>query len=155
MRKRCRSVFTMEGVKTVLVEWDIIFNCNTVYQDTSSSWAWIAKDGNIRVSNGIGTPNTWAVTSLAWVYVAIGNTTTTGKFEWADAATTSAILRVEGSLYGNANPLFNSRLYARGTSAYDILTTGTIITYSNRALVNPPPLLSQYLNNYSVERVVK
>ena len=72
-----------------------------------------------------------------------------------DNKTTTAILKIDGSLYGNATDLFDSRLYARGTSAYDILTTGTIISYSNRALVNPPPLLSQYLNNYSVERVVK
>ena len=48
-------------------------------------------------------------------------------------------------MYGNATPLFNSRLYARATGAYDILTTGTILTHSNRALVNPPPLHSQYL----------
>ena len=58
-------------------------------------------------------------------------------------------------MYGNATPLFNSRLYARATGAYDILTTGTILTYSNRALVSPPPLLSQYLGNYSVQRVVQ
>lgn len=58
-------------------------------------------------------------------------------------------------MYGNATTLFSSRLYARATGAYDILTTGTIINYSNRALVNPPPLLSQYLGNYQVERVIQ
>ena len=58
-------------------------------------------------------------------------------------------------MYGNAKPLFDSRLYVRGTSAYDILTTGVIMGYSNRALVNPPPLLSEYLNNYSVTKVTK
>lgn len=58
-------------------------------------------------------------------------------------------------MYGNATPLFQSRLYVRGTNAYDILTTGVILSYSNRALVNPPPLLSSYLNNYSVSRVVR
>lgn len=81
--------------------------------------------------------------------------TTGGDITYTGANTTSTILRIEGSLYGNATPLFNSRLYARGTSAYDILTTGTIISYSNRALVNPPPLLSQYLGNYDVQRVVR
>jgi len=151
-----RSVFTMEGVRTVLVEGNIILNCNTVYADTSASWAWIAKGGDIQVYNGTGTPNTGAVTNLAGVYVAIRDMTNQGgDIRWIGATTTNAILRIEGSLYGNATPLFNSRLYARGTSAYDILTTGTIISYSNRALVNPPPLLSQYLGNYNVERVVK
>jgi hypothetical protein len=135
----------MDGIRTVLVEGNIIFNCNTVYPDINTSWAWIAKGGNITVDKSLN--------NLAGVYVAIGDTILTGQFRGTDP--TSTILRIEGSLYGNATPLFSSRLYARGTSAYDILTTGTIITYSNRALVNPPPLLSQYLNNYSVERVVK
>lgn len=145
------KTFTMTGVVTVIVDGKITFNCNTAYPsgDTTSSWAWIAKNKNIIVDK--------SVTNLAGVYVVIpataGNTTTTGQFQGTDA--TNTILKIDGSLYGNANPLFSTRLYARGTSAYDILTTGTIITYSNRALVNPPPLLSQYLNNYSVERVVK
>lgn len=143
--------FELVGVVTIIVEGNITFNCNTAYasNDTTSSVAWIAKGGNITVDK--------SVTNLAGVYVAIpamvGDTTTTGQFKGTDA--TNTILKIDGSLYGNANPLFTSRLYARGTSAYDILTTGTIITYSNRALVNPPPLLSQYLGNYSVERVVK
>lgn len=145
----------MTGVRTVIVEGDIIIRCNTVYENALSSWAWIAKDGNIIIDNGDGTVNNKGITNLAGVYVAIGDTLNTGKFTPIAGITTSAILKIDGSLYGNANPLFNSRLYARGTSAYDILTTGTIITYSNRALVNPPPLLSQYLNNYTVERVVK
>jgi hypothetical protein len=139
------QVFALTGVTTVIVEGNIRINCNTAYPsgDTTSSIAWIAKGGNIIVDA--------SVTNIAGVYVAIptttGDTTTTGP--------TNTILKIDGSLYGNANPLFTTRLYARGTSAYDILTTGTIITYSNRALVNPPPLLSQYLGNYSVERVVK
>jgi hypothetical protein len=145
------QVFALVGVTTVIVEGNIRINCNTAYPsgDTTSSVAWIAKGGNITIDA--------SVTNIAGVYVAIpataGDTTTTGQFQGTSA--TNTILKIDGSLYGNANPLFTTRLYARGTSAYDILTTGTIITYSNRALVNPPPLLSQYLGNYSVERVVK
>lgn len=89
------------------------------------------------------------------MYVSIKDNNVGGNITYAGNNTTQAILRIEGSMYGNANPLFNSRLYARATGAYDILTTGTILTYSNRALVNPPPLLSQYLGNYSVQRVVQ
>ncbi len=82
-------------------------------------------------------------------------TGTTGGKITTTGGTTTNILRINGSIYGNAEDLFNSRLYVRGTNAYDILTTGVILSYSNRALVSPPPLLSQYLNNYSVTRVVK
>ena len=78
-----------------------------------------------------------------------------GNITYGGNATTQKILRVDGSLYGNAKSLFDSRLYARATGAYDILTTGTILNYSNRALVSPPPLLSQYLGNYQVQRVVQ
>ena len=147
------GAFPLDGVRTVIVEnGDLIIKCNTVYRsgDTSSSWAFIVKNGNIRIYNGDGIPNVGAVTNLAGVYVAIS-----GDITYAGANTTQAILKIDGSMYGDANPLFNSRLYVRGTNAYEILTTGVILSYSNRALVSPPPLLSEYLNNYSVTRVVK
>lgn len=89
------------------------------------------------------------------MYVAIGDGVNTGRFTALDNRTTTAILRLDGSMYGNAKPLFDSRLYVRGTNAYDILTTGVILSYSNRALVNPPPLLSNFLGNYSVTRVTR
>lgn len=136
-------------MKTVLVEGNIILKCNVSYPsgDTTSSWAWIAKRGNILVDT--------SVTSLAGVYVALSeNQSGKGQFQSNNGATAN-ILKIDGTLYGDATSLFNSRTYARGTNAYDILTTGTILSYSNRALVNPPPLLSQYLNNYKVQRVVK
>lgn len=143
--------FYQVGVVSVVVDGTIKFNCNTAYPsgDTTSSWAWISQWGDITIDK--------SVTNIAGIYVAIpkvaGNTVDSGRFLGTE--TTNAILKVEWSLYGNANHLFASRLYARGTNAYDILTTGTILSYSNRALVNPPPLLSQYLGNYTVERVVK
>lgn len=148
----------LTGVRTVIVEnGNLIINCNNGYgsADISSSWAWIVKNGNIYVATG--------VTNMAGVYVSIGTPAVTsssacggtGNLCALGAQATNAILRLNGSLYGNAKPLFDSRLYVRGTNAYDILTTGVIISYSNRALVSPPPLLSEYLNNYSVTRVVK
>lgn len=147
------NTFTMDGVRTVIVTGNLIIRCNIVYRssDSISSWAWIAKDGgNIMIDNGNGTAAMKGITNLAGVYVA-----TTGAFKPIDDKVTQAILRVEGTLYGNASPLFASRLYARATGAYDILTTGTILTYSNRALISPPPLLSQYLGTYQVQRVVQ
>lgn len=144
-----RSYMELVGVRTVIVEnGDLIIKCNNGYgsSDTTSSWAWIVKGGNIQVAT--------SVTNMGGVYVAIPVGTVGGKLTTL-GGTTSNILRINGSLYGDAKPLFDSRLYVRGTNAYDILTTGVILSYSNRALVNPPPLLSQYLNNYSVTRVVK
>jgi hypothetical protein len=142
----------MSGVRTVIVTGNLIIKCNIGYgsSDSTSSWAWIAKDGNIKIDNGDGTVAKKGITNLAGVFVAA-----TGKFEPIDDKVTQAILRVDGTLYGNASPLFSSRLYARATGAYDIITTGTVISYSNRALVSPPPLLSQYLGTYQVQRVVQ
>jgi hypothetical protein len=148
----------MSGVRSVIVTGNLIIKCNIVYasNDAVSSFAWIVKSGDIQVYNGTNTiPSMGAVTNLAGVYVSIRENNIGGNITYAGNATTQAILRIEGSMYGNATPLFNSRLYARATGAYDILTTGTILTYSNRALVSPPPLLSQYLGNYSVQRVVQ
>ncbi len=154
----CTSDITatdLQGVRTLIVEnGNLIINCNNGYgsSDISSSWAFIVKNGNILVSSG--------VTNMAGIYVAIGTPGAsaclgTGNICSIGDIATNNILRLNGSMYGNAKPLFDSRLYVRGTNAYDILTTGVVISYSNRALVNPPPLLSQYLNNYSVTRVVK
>lgn len=133
--------FEMSGVKTVLVEGDIEFKCNTKYTDNNASWAFIAKRGNIIVDKD--------VTNLSGVFVAVegGQITQTNI--------TDKILTVDGTLYGNAKELFNKRTYARASNSYDILTTGTVLNYSNRALRNPPPLLSNYLNHYKVQRVVR
>lgn len=47
------TVFTMTGVRSVIVSGNLILKCNIVYgsSDTTSSWAWIAKGGNIQVYN--------------------------------------------------------------------------------------------------------
>jgi hypothetical protein len=149
------NTFVMTGIRTVIVTGDFIIKCNIGYStNNDASWAWITKGGNIKVYNGTGTPNVGAVTNLAGVFVSVKDSAG-GDITYTGATTSQAILRIEGSLYGNATPLFSSRLYGRATGAYDILTTGTVISYSNRALMSPPPLLSQYLGAYSVQRVVQ
>lgn len=52
-----RSIFEMNGVRTVIVSGNLIIKCNIVYasNDAVSSWAWIAKGGNIQVFNGTNT----------------------------------------------------------------------------------------------------
>lgn len=141
------SNLQIDGVKTLLVEnGNIKFSKNVSYASSASnaSWAFIAKGGNIEVSKD--------VTNLSGVFVAIQESSKGGKITQQDV--TSNILRIDGSVYGDAKELFEKRTYARGSSAYEILTTGTVLNYSNRALRNPPPLLSTYLNHYKVQRVV-
>lgn len=152
-----KSTFEMTGVRTVLVEGNITFECNTSYPsgDTTSSWSWIAKGGDILIDNGSATGKRSAVSGLHGVYVAVKEGNVGGSFRPHGDATTNTVLRIDGTLYGNAVPLFESRTYARATGTYQNLTTGTILTYSNRALVSPPPLLSQYLNHYKIQRVVR
>lgn len=132
--------FKLSGVKTLLVEGNLNINCDTSYVNANDSWAFIVKNGNITLDK--------EVKNISGVFVLIG-----GKITQND--TTTNILRVDGTMYGDATELFNKRTYARATNSYEILTTGTVITYSNRALRNPPPLLAQYLNAYKVQRVVQ
>lgn len=144
------GAIAMTGVKTILVEnADIVFTQNTKHADSNASWAFIAKDGNIVVKTN--------VTALEGVLMAIKSTTTTGTETKGEITGENSpkILRIDGMVYGNAKKLFENRTYVRGTNAYDTLTTGTIINYSNRSLRNVPPLLSQYLNAYNVQRVVR
>jgi hypothetical protein len=150
----CTSGITatsLAGVKTLVVEdGNLTINCNNTYpaNDISSSWAFIVKGGDIQVAAG--------VTSIVGVYVAIPSGSTGGNIKApAGTSPTNNILTINGSLYGDASGLFTSRNYLRGNNAYDMLTTGVILSYSPRALNNPPPLLSQYLSNYSITRVVR
>lgn len=138
------GTINMTGVKTVLVEnGNIVFTQNTKHANANDSWAFIVKDGNIEVKKD--------VTALEGVLMAI-KTTKAGELI---SENSPKILRIDGMVYGNAKKMFENRTYVRGTNAYDTLTTGTIINYSNRSLRNVPPLLSQYLNAYNVQRVVR
>lgn len=93
------KTFQMSGVKTLIVEGNLTFKCNTSFDNNNSSWAFIAKGGNIVIDKD--------VTNLAGVFVAVEG----GKITGTDA--TANILRIDGTLYGNADDLFKSRTYAR------------------------------------------
>jgi hypothetical protein len=137
-------------VKTLVVEnGNLFIECNNQYppNDISSSWAFIVKGGDIVVAN--------PVASMVGVYVAIPEGGRGGNFASKENVSTRQVLSINGSLYGKTDNLFKARNYIRGTNAYDMLTTGVILSYSNRALVSPPPMLSQYLNNHNVTRVVR
>ena len=87
---------------------------------------------------------------MAGVYVAL-----TGSIR-SDGIATVNILTVDGSLYGHdMSDLSDKRSYVRGDASDTALASGIVVNYSNRALISPPPLLSQFLEQYSVSRVAK
>lgn len=141
----------LTGIRTILVQnGNLILKRNIQYQTNAStaSWAFIVENGNVIIH-----PN---VTNLAGVYIAIGKSSATGKITPpSNTSTTANILKVDGSLYGNANELVQNRSYVRGNNSYNVLTSGLIINYSSRAISYPPPLLTQYLDHYTVERVAQ
>jgi hypothetical protein len=80
---------------------------------------------------------------------------TAGQIGSVGGASSTKVLRVDGTLYANggASPLISSRTYVYGSNAYNTLTSGVIVNYSNRALVSAPPLLTNYLSQYNVTKV--
>jgi hypothetical protein len=93
-----RSIFEMNGVRTVIVNGNLIIKCNIVFasNDNVSSWAWITKGGDIRVYNGSNAvPTDGAVTNLAGVYVALKEGSVGGDIKAIDNKPTQTILRVE------------------------------------------------------------
>ncbi len=159
-----KGFFEMNKKVTVIAK-NITFECDTKYYNNSAtaSWAWIANGGNIIVKNEKKPTETSnkdgntlkSVKRLEGVYLATKENGNGGKITSKDGKSSSEILRVIGTLYGNADDLFNSRTYARGNGAYETLTTGVILTYSNKALTHTPPLLTRFLNHYKLKRVVR
>lgn len=130
----------LTGIRTILVQNGNLILAGNIKNDTTSSWAFIVENGNIDIKP--------EVRNLAGVYV-------TNRAITQSGGTTANTLTVDGSLYGNANDLIQKRTYVRGNNGYNVLTSGLIINYSSRALSNPPPLLTQYLSNFSVQRVAQ
>jgi len=143
------SAITLAGIKTIIVEnGDLVISGN-ISNNESSSWAFVVKNGNVLVSHN--------VTKLAGIYIVNcteGNTQNCGLIS-GDGTKTVNQLVVDGSLYGNSSDLVNSHTYVRGESSYEALRVGVIINYSNRALKNPPPLLSYFMGIYNLNRVAK
>ncbi len=114
---------------------------NLSYANKDASYAFIVKNGSVIIEP--------SVTKVAGAFLVMrgdirGNGTKTPNR-----------LSVDGNLYGNAAPLVDERTYVRGTAFSTALTTGVTINYSSRAIKNPPPLLTQFVEQYSLERVAK
>lgn len=132
----------LSWVKTIVVEnWDLIINRNISYLWTDSSWAFVVKSGNILVAKN--------VSKISWVFLVM-------NWEiWSSNWATEKQLIVEWSLYGNSENLSQNRTYVRWTEWSTALTTWVIINYSNRVLKNPPPMLTNFVNEYNEKRVSK
>lgn len=136
------GILDLQGVKTVIVEnGNLIINQDIRYANKDASFAWIVKNGNIIVAD--------TVQNIAGVYIVLA-----GAIE-SNGVSTPNRLMVDGSLYGNTADLVANRSYVRGQTGYSALNVGVVVNYSNRALIYPPPALSRFLDQYSLQRVAR
>ncbi|MDD3120579.1 MAG: hypothetical protein PHF46_04170 [Candidatus Gracilibacteria bacterium] len=136
------EITELEGVKTLVIEnGDLTINTNITYKNKNASWAFVVKNGNINISNN--------VTRISGVFIVLNNN------YGIKGTNTINQLYVDGSLYGDSSDLVNNRTYVRGQNSYQTLSTGVVVNYSNRSLINTPPLLSNFLKQFNVVRVAK
>lgn len=114
---------------------------NLSYANKEASYAFVVKNGSVVIDP--------SVTKIAGAFVVMRGDIS------GNGTKTANRLSVDGNLYGNAAPLVDERTYVRGTAFSTALTTGVTINYSSRAIKNPPPLLTQFVEQYSLERVAK
>lgn len=134
----------LQGIGTLLIEeGTLVINGNVTYADANSSWAFVVvKPGSTGVA--INVKNT--VETISGVYMALE-----GKMSGSAASITQ--LAVDGNVYANLSELVNSRTFIRATEGSSALSTGVTINYSTRAFKNPPPLLSKYLEQYTLKKI--
>ncbi len=136
----------LTGVKTILIEEGTLeIGANTTYAAGASgaSWAFIIK----KPTNGspaIKIAST--VTDIAGVYLALSG-------EAVGSGPTPNQLAIDGNINARISKLVDDRTYIRADEASTALTTGLTINYSTRAFKSPPPLLTQYLEQYNLDRV--
>ncbi len=136
----------LKGVGTLLIEEGTLkINNDIDYSDANASWAFIVKkpltgtmDPAIIVAH--------SVEHLSGAYLAM-----TGDMI-GDSASTRP-LAVDGNINASIAKLVESRTFIRANEKSTALSTGVTINYSTRAFKNPPPLLSQYLEQYNLEKV--
>ena len=132
---------TLAGQQTIVVEHGNLIISANILNSADSSWAFIVKNGNIVIASN--------VTDIAGVFVVMGSS---GAIQ-SDGSRTTTQLKVDGTLYGNTSDLVNHRTYIRGEEGYQALSIGVIIDYSTRAVKSPPPLLRNFLDQFSLDKV--
>ncbi|MFZ4461471.1 MAG: hypothetical protein ACOYN2_02825 [Patescibacteria group bacterium] len=137
---------SLSGVKTVVIDQGTLeIRGNITYADPGASWAFVVKQAS---ADGKAIIVTSSVTDIAGVYIVLS-----GKM--VGAGQTANPLAVDGNVNANIADLVNDRTYIRATSASTALSTGVTINYSTRAFKNPPPLLSQYLDQYNLAKIAQ
>lgn len=115
------------------------------YADASASWAFIVKKA--APATGVAISVAPSVKRIAGAYLVLaGKVTGTNSVE---------PLAVDGNMNANISELVTARTFVRATEVSSALSTGVTINYSTRALKNPPPLLTQYLEQYNLDRIAK
>jgi hypothetical protein len=99
------------------------------------------KNGNIIIGN--------AVTKLAGAFVTLNGTIQ------SNGISTINRLTLDGSLYGNIDDLVQHRTYLYGRTNYSVLDTGIIIRYSPRIFERTPPLLSDFIEAFRVQKIAQ
>ncbi len=130
----------LSEVRTIIVEDGDLRITGNITHAPSASYAFVVKNGDIIIDA--------SVTSISGVFV-VSNGSLIGT------ARTTDRLVIDGSVYGDIEPLLDTRTYIRGEASYEALSVGVIVNYSNRVLINPPPLVKDFVRRFSVDRVAK
>lgn len=130
----------LSGTKTIVIErGDLIVNKNIEYANGDASWAFIVKNGHVKIAKD--------VTRLSGVIV-----TMNGRL-MSDGQYSPKQLIIEGNVYGDASDLIDKRTYVEGRSNDTSLSVGVIINYSNRVIKSTPPLLSDFLEGFKLHKI--
>ncbi len=135
----------LKGIGTLLIEeGTLIINGNITYVDANSSWSFVVVKPDATTGVSIQIHST--VDTISGVYMALD-----GKM--IGSAPSIVQLAVDGNVYANLSDLVNSRTFIHATEGSSALSTGVTINYSTRAFKNPPPLLSKYLEQYTLRKI--
>ena len=93
--------------------------------------AFVVKDGNISIGSNVN--------NLEGTYISIG-----GSIGWD---TTDERLVVNGSLYGDINPLVASRQYVKSDNEGN-LSVWTVVNFGSSIFKKPAPLVGQFVSEY-------
>jgi hypothetical protein len=133
----------LSGIGTIVIEKGTLeIKGDIQYADANASWAFIIKEP---AADGVAIRIAPGVEKIAGAYLALS-----GRATGANSVTPLAI---DGNMNADIWELVTSRTYIRGVENSTALSTGVTINYSTRALKNPPPLLTQYLEQYNLDRV--
>ncbi len=139
------SELRIKGIGTLLIEeGTLIIETDVEYEDANSSWAFIVKKPKTSSEPAIQVAS--SVTQISGAYLALSG-------EMTGNGPSTRPLAVDGNVNANIAKLVSDRTFIRANEGSSALSTGVTINYSTRAFKNPPPLLSQYLEQYNLEKI--